>query len=917
MGGSALEVPLTPSSEAETAVETTGPSVGPEAAVETPAPSSGPGHDVEALGVGLSIPEVAQMAEQAVAVAVGSLERLVEATDLTPVKAKPAEPPSGPSGSVVQEIAEPKPVESEPKETELKSAVEEIVEITETEPVSEKVPKAVPKKAMPKPKESGVAKNKARPKILGSVAASFAMAAMHKKKEKASLSAGPPKPILVQKGGDLEAEGGANPAGSSSTRANQRHPVEPAGATASSKAFCDASGLAEPLAASSGSFDTGALDSNTSDCLVNQLRGQPDDQQQEQQKLSKIQIQVSAGRGDQHPDPEVGNSTASCTSSVAKSSIPEPSSLSWPTEASGRLFEHVVHDCGMVGSELAAAEVEDVEQSVDDPVWWILKDSDIDFDLAGHVLRGHLPYSSSCEVCVRSRGLPKPARERPREEVMKHEVQVDQFFRSSKRFIVLVHVQSFALGCVDGEAGRPVVIEQMGSWLLYFGLANVREGVVLRCDAEPYIRTLLNDVLEAHSVLHGPVEQFNPSRHAPAAERGVRTLRELANTLLVDMEDHGVSLRETSRCFSLLYSHCAQVHNRYSKASASDLSPLQRLRGNTHKPHQLYVFGSTVCACSPAASSMVVGRFAFGCYLGPVMGKTSHLVNLKLKDGTLKVVQAKSIKVVMPLRFDLDLMGSFGRRATGAIHGPPRPLGNPDDSETVPLSLTPQGNPPAEYFRQHGPTRRCGACRQGGTHGLNHSKGCRQRYYTWLREQKMFEPPASAPAELEPDLPVVEVELPVIVLQVQIFIFHRKFSNLHDEKISAFSPGQALTRAGKEFFLWPRVARLEAHFTTMDLPFVEDRLDNMETVVAALGREFDALAQRLEDLQRQIRRVEAAVCSLERERRSINDLADRISNLEIASRQETQRALEYHQIVLEELDHRVASLESPAHPDNP
>ena len=102
----------------------------------------------------------------------------------------------------------------------------------------------------------------------------------------------------------------------------------------------------------------------------------------------------------------------------------------------------------------------------------------------------------------------------------------------------------------------------------------------------------------------------------------------------------------------------------------------------------------------------------------------------------------------------------------------------------------------------------------------------------------------------------------------------------------------------------------------MDLPFVEDRIDNMETVVAALGREFDALAQRLEDLQRQIRHLEAAVCSLERERRSINDLADRISNLEIASRQETQSALECHQIALEELDQRVASLESAAVPDN-
>ena len=53
----------------------------------------------------------------------------------------------------------------------------------------------------------------------------------------------------------------------------------------------------------------------------------------------------------------------------------------------------------------------------------------------------------------------------------------------------------------------------------------------------------------------------------------------------------------------------------------------------------------------------------------------------------------------------------------------------------------------------------------------------------------------------------VERLFEVIVLQVQIFIFHRKFSNLHDEKISAFSPGQALTRAGKEFFLWPYVLR--------------------------------------------------------------------------------------------------------------
>ena len=43
----------------------------------------------------------------------------------------------------------------------------------------------------------------------------------------------------------------------------------------------------------------------------------------------------------------------------------------------------------------------------------------------------------------------------------------------------------------------------------------------------------------------------------------------------------------------------------------------------------------------------------------------------------------------------------------------------------------------------------------------------------------------------------------VIVLQVQYCIFRGKFSNSHDEKISAYSPGQALRRAGRKFFLWP------------------------------------------------------------------------------------------------------------------
>ena len=44
-----------------------------------------------------------------------------------------------------------------------------------------------------------------------------------------------------------------------------------------------------------------------------------------------------------------------------------------------------------------------------------------------------------------------------------------------------------------------------------------------------------------------------------------------------------------------------------------------------------------------------------------------------------------------------------------------------------------------------------------------------------------------------------------------------------------------------------RVARLEDQLRQMDLPFVEDRLDNMETVVAALQRTIDTLSERFAD----------------------------------------------------------------------
>ena len=107
-----------------------------------------------------------------------------------------------------------------------------------------------------------------------------------------------------------------------------------------------------------------------------------------------------------------------------------------------------------------------------------------------------------------------------------------------------------------------------------------------------------------------------------------------------------------------------------------------------------------------------------------------------------------------------------------------------------------------------------------------------------------------------------------------------------------------------------RVARLEDQLRQMDLPFVEDRLDNMETVVASLQRTIDTLSERFEVLLTLARGLEASIRSLERERRSMLIMADRISHLESISRQETQGALECHQIALEDMRHRITCLEA-------
>ena len=296
------------------------------------------------------------------------------------------------------------------------------------------------------------------------------------------------------------------------------------------------------------------------------------------------------------------------------------------------------------------------------------------------------------------------------------------------------------------------------------------------------MRTLWEDVIKTCPGIRGTVEQFAAGRHAPVAERAVRSLRESFNACLIHVRDHGVGLRYHKRAYTFLYQHVCHARNKHCLVAGSALTPLQRLNKDKSQAHRMYAFGSTVLASgSQADLRRMVGKFAYGAYLGPVLNKTSHWATIQLDgpESQVKVVQSSAVKCIWPLRFDVQLLGGLGKYVGTLQRRLPRlpPIERAEDDLTVlPMSATPEGNPPKEFFDKYG-----GACDKGLTHGVRHSVGCRRRYQQWVAEQRDLHPapalreqPAGSSEDVDdllvdegesdlPDLPEVFVESPVDV----------------------------------------------------------------------------------------------------------------------------------------------------------
>ena len=197
-----------------------------------------------------------------------------------------------------------------------------------------------------------------------------------------------------------------------------------------------------------------------------------------------------------------------------------------------------------------------------------------------HRLRGHVPFWGSCEYCSRARGITPACK---RQQGHPHEMQLDQCVYKRRFFVVLVHVATFAIAVnhrPEGTSGTEAA-DGLRDWCMHFGVSREQRPHFLS-DPEPLAISIAERLAESHN---GTSEAFPAERHAPVAERAIRTLKGIVATLELELRENGVQVGDDPETLEYLFRYAAHVHNRFSTSVGSTMSPFQKLRGHDHQPH--------------------------------------------------------------------------------------------------------------------------------------------------------------------------------------------------------------------------------------------------------------------------------------------------------------------------------------------
>ncbi|CAE6933000.1 unnamed protein product [Symbiodinium sp. CCMP2592] len=309
------------------------------------------------------------------------------------------------------------------------------------------------------------------------------------------------------------------------------------------------------------------------------------------------------------------------------------------------------------------------------------------------------------------------------------------------RVLVMVERMSSMIGAIVTSDNLVASRTDIVRWLREFGLESGTCSILMLTDAEEAVSDL---VAGASDEFVFQVRKAGPQCHESigVAERGVRKIKESLQTLRSDLNHEGLDICFNHVGFSAALTYLCGSLNRFSKAHGSELAPCDMPLQRPTPKGAFTLFSATVLAELPQSIKDLgpnLPRFTEAAFLYPVLGSQAIRVAALIRlEGRLelKVFNAKSVKVTVPLTWRLELVEGV----IAPIGGGPRvpPVLEHREVLDPPVSVRgPASGPPVEWLRRHGYTARCPACsnlQAGRRAGQKHGRTCQQRYAHWLRE---------------------------------------------------------------------------------------------------------------------------------------------------------------------------------------
>ena len=354
--------------------------------------------------------------------------------------------------------------------------------------------------------------------------------------------------------------------------------------------------------------------------------------------------------------------------------------------------------------------------------------------LRQHILRGHYPYDPHCLECQQGRGVSRAPRRDLRERLL--EVQVDFLFLgtvgSQYKFLLFRHCFSGLLGVCAVSENVDTTGQHVRQILAEFGLlSGDPKPIDFRSDASDELGTTLR---RAGIPREFTVNKAGPQNHdtVGSVERGVREVKEALAVLRLELGKAGVDVVNSLVGWEASSRYVVAMHNLHAKLDGTGLSGREVLRNQVDRKNAVTaMFCSRVLAETPESVNSI-GRFVTAGYLYPVRNSFAHFV-VAMIEGEQKFFQAKSLKLVFPIVYPLELVGRFVH-ATEA--GPAPAVRDQEAVEIIPedfARLPDNVQPPRHWIDAHGRTEGCSSC---SNRSGRHSKKCVERYQTWLRAQR-------------------------------------------------------------------------------------------------------------------------------------------------------------------------------------